>query len=74
MSVVFSRNCLSTWSTSVHSIGQRSQVYSTLLEEFLEGHGDIVDDEHHFSSTDRWSVKDDHTGFRGHATSMCLGS
>ena len=24
-----------------------------------------------FISTDRWSVGEDHTGFRGHAASMC---
>ena len=48
--------------------------YDTLLEEFPEGHGDAVDDEHLFLSIDRWSVKDDHTGFRGHAASMCSGS
>ena len=59
------------WSTSVHSIEHRSLVYDTLLEEFLEGHGDIVDVEHRFSSTDSWSVGEDHTSFRGHATSMC---
>ena len=33
-----------------------------------------VNDEHCVSSTDRWSVRGDHIGFRGHATSMCLGS
>ena len=71
---VYSRDCSATWSTSVHSIRQGSQVYNTLLEEFLEGHGDTVDDEHCFSSTYRWSVGEDYTGFRGHATSMCPGS
>ena len=74
MSVVYSIDYPAKWSTSVHSIGQRSQVYNTLLEEFPEGHGDIVNDEHHFSSTDRWSVGEDHADFRGHATSMCPGS
>ena len=47
------------------------KVDGTLLEEFPEGHGDTVDDEHRFSSTDRWSVGEDYTGFRGHAASMC---
>ena len=56
MSVVYLRDFPTTWSTSVHSIGQRSQVYGTLLEEFPEGHRDTVDDEHRFSSTNRWSV------------------
>ena len=63
LSVVYSRDCPTTWRTSVHSIGQGSQVYSTL-------HRDTVDDEHCVSSVDRWSVGDDHTDFRGHAVSM----
>ena len=74
MLVVYSRDFLATCSINVHSIGQISQIYGTLLEEFPERHGDIVDDEHRFLSTDRWLVGDDHTGFRGHATSMCPGS
>ena len=45
--------------------------YGTLFEEFPKVHGDIVDDEHRFFlSTDRWSIGDDHTGFRGHVASM----
>ena len=74
MSVVYSRDYPAKWSTGVHSIGQRSQVYNTLLEEFPKVHGNIIKDEHRFSSTDRWSVEKDHTDFRGHATSMCPGS
>ena len=35
---------------------------------------DIIDDEHSVSSVDKWLVGDDHTGFRGHAASMCLRS
>ena len=69
--MVCSRDCPAIWSISVHSIGHGSKVYGTLLEEFPEGHGDVVDDEHHFSSTNRWSVREDHTDFKGHATSMC---
>ena len=74
MAIIYSRDCPAAWSTGVHSIRQGSQVYSTLLEKFPEGHGDTVDDEHHFSSIDRWSIGEDHTGFRGHAMSMCPGS
>ena len=33
-------------------------------------HGNTVDDEHCFSSSDRRSVKEDHLDFRGHATGM----
>ena len=68
------RDCTVAWSAILHSIGLGSQVYGSLLEEFLESHGDTVDDEHCFSSTDRWSVREDHTGFRGHAASMRPGS
>ena len=38
-----------TWGTSIYSIGSRSQVYGSFLEEFLTSHGDTVDD-HCFSS------------------------
>ena len=43
------------------SIGLGSQVYSSVLEEFPEIHGDIIDDEHCVSSADRWSVGEGHT-------------
>ena len=55
------------------SIGSGSQVYSSVLEEFPESHGDTVDNEHCVSSADRWSVGEDHTSFRGHTVSMRLG-
>ena len=74
MQVIRAGNCPATWHTSIHSIGQGSQVYNTLLENFPEGHVDTVDDEHRFSSTDRWSIREDHTGVEGHAKSMHLGS
>ena len=57
MSIVYSRDCPATWSTSVHSIRQRSQVYGTLLEEFPEGYEDTVDDEHLISSTENGQSK-----------------
>ena len=59
-----------TWSVSLYRIGQRSQVYGTLLEEFPKVYGDTVDDEHCVSSTNRWLVGEDHIGFRGHVASM----
>ena len=31
-----------TWSSSIHSVGQRPEVYNALLEEFPEGYGDTV--------------------------------
>ena len=46
LQVIHARYCPVTWSTSVHSIGQGSQVHGTLLEEFLEGHRDAIDDVH----------------------------
>ena len=70
MPVISSRDCLVTRSASLYSIRQGSQVYDTLLGEFSKGHGDIVADEHCVSSADRWSIRENHTGFRGHDVSM----
>ena len=50
LSVVYPRDYQATWSASVHSVGWRSHIYDTLLEELLEGHGDTVDYEHCISS------------------------
>ena len=72
MQDVHTRDYPITWSTSLYRIRLRSQVYDSLLEEFPEGHGDIVDDEHNFSSSDRRSVREDYTGFRGHVATLCL--
>ena len=63
-----------TWSTTLYRIRLGSRVYGSLLEEFPESHGNTVDDEHFFSSTDRWLVGEDHTGFGGHAAGMRLRS
>ena len=48
--------------------------FTTLLEKFPKGYGDTIDDEYCVSSVDKWSIRENHTGFRGHAASMCLGS
>ena len=71
---VYLRGCPTTWSTSVHSIEQGTQVYGAHLEEFPKGCGDTVDDVHCVSSANKWSVGDDHTGFKGHVVSMRPGS
>ena len=65
---------LSTDDLHTGGILQGSQIHDTLLEEFLEGHKDVVNDEHCVSSTDGWPVGKDHTGFGGHAASMRPGS
>ena len=52
LQVVHSRDCPVTWSVGLYRIGLGSQVYGSLLEEFPESHGNTVDDEHDFSSTD----------------------
>ena len=52
MQVVHMRDCTVAWSPSLHSIGSGSQVYSSILEEFPESHGNTVEDEYCFSSTD----------------------
>ena len=46
----------------------------SLLEEFPKSHGNTVDDEHCFSSTDKRPVGEDHIGFGGHAPGMRLRS
>ena len=72
--VIYPRDYPATWRASVHSIGQRSQIYNTLLEELPKGYGDTVNYEHWISSSDGWSIGKDHTDFRGHAVSMRPGS
>ena len=74
MSVVYPRDRPTTWSASVQSVGKRPEVYSALLEEFPKGYGDTTNHEYNLPPTDRWSVREDHTGVRGHATSMRPGS
>ena len=74
LQVIHTRDCLVTWSVSLYSIRLGSQVYSSFLGELPASHGDIVDDEHHFSSLDEWSVREDHPDVRGHATNMRLRS
>ena len=73
LQIIRARDCLVTWSANLHNIKPGFQVYDTFLEELLEGHGDTVTDEHHFSSIDKWSVEEDHTGFRRHAAGLLPG-
>ena len=54
--VIPTRDRPGIWSASLYSIESRSQVYGSLLEEFLESHENTVDDEHCFSSTNRRPV------------------
>ena len=72
--VVYSRDCPATWSASIHSVRKRSRFYGTLLEEIPKGHGGTINHEYSLPPIDRRSVREDHTGVRGHATSMCPGS
>ena len=71
LQTIHARDCPVTWSASIHSIGLGFQVYNAFFEELLRGDGDAVDDDNRFSSTDRWSVGEDHIDFKGHAASMC---
>ena len=41
-----------------------------LLEELPKGYGHTADHEYNFPPTNRWLVREDHTGVRGHAASM----
>ena len=58
------------WSANLHSIGLGSSVYSSILEEFPNGHRDTAVDEYRFSSPDGWSIRADNSDFKGHAASM----
>ena len=64
------RDSPATWSVGLYCIGHRSQVYSSLLEELPEGHGYAIDDEYYVSSTNGWSVREDHTSVTGHVACM----
>ena len=48
---VYTRDSLATLSASLYHVGQRFQVYDSLLEEFPKSHGYAIDDEHCISST-----------------------
>ena len=58
------------WGTSIYSIVSGSQVYNSFLEEYPTSHGDTIDDEHCFSSSDERLVGEDHPDFIRHATGM----
>ena len=64
-------DCPITWSTSIHSIRSGPQVYNSFLGEFPTSHGDTVDGEHNFSSSNGQLVREEHLDITGHATSMC---
>ena len=68
--IVYPRDSLATWSTSIHIVGYRPEVYNPLLEEFPKGYGHMADQEYIFPPTDRWSVREDYTGVRGYVASM----
>ena len=72
--VVYLRDSPATWSTSIHSVEYGPEIYDALLEEFPKGYGHTVNHEYNFPPTDGWSVWEDYTGVRGHATSMRPGS
>ena len=67
---VYTRDRPATWSASIHSVGQGPEIYDALLEELPKGCGDTVDHEYNLLPINRWSVREDHTDFRGHAASM----
>ena len=46
LSVVYLRDSPATWSTSIHSVGLRPEVYGALLEEFPKGYGHTADHEY----------------------------
>ena len=44
---------------------------SIVSNKFPASHGDIVHDEHNFSSLNKRSIKEDHPDVRGYDTDMC---
>ena len=48
LQVVYTGDIMVAWSSSLHSIGSGSSVYGSVLEEFLEGHGDTTFNEYRF--------------------------
>ena len=74
LQVVYTGDSTIAWSASLHSIGSRSSVYASIMEEFPEGHGDTTVDEYCFSSSNGWSIRAKYSDFRGHAASMHPGS
>ena len=54
--VVHSIDSPTTWSPCIHSVGQRSEVYGALLEEFPKGYGHATYYEYIVPPSDRWSV------------------
>ena len=71
--IVYSRDRPTTWSTSIHSVGKRPEVYGAFLQMLPKGYGHTADHEYSLPPTDRWSVTEDHIGVRGHAASMRPG-
>ena len=70
LQVVYAGDCPVAWDTNIYSIISGSQVYSSFFREFPASHGDTINDEHCFSSSNRWSVRENHPDFRGHAMGM----
>ena len=48
MQVIHMRDRPVTWGASLYRIRPRSHVHDSLLEEFLESHGNTIDGEHYF--------------------------
>ena len=67
LQVIHTRDCPITWIASLYRI-------RLTFGRVSKSHGNTVDVEHCFSSTDRRPIGADHTGFRGHAAGMRLRS
>ena len=72
--VIHLRDSPATWSTSIHSVRYRPEVYDALLEEFPKGYRHTGYHEYRFPPADGWSIREDYTGVKGHAASMRPGS
>ena len=52
--ILHSRDSPTTWSSSIHSVEQRPEVYDALLEELPKGNGHTADHEYNFPPTNKW--------------------
>ena len=58
----------------VSIVSDRDPRFTAHFWLFPKGYGHTIDHEYSFLPTDKWSVREDYTGVRGHAASMHPGS
>ena len=58
----------------VSIVSDRDPRFTAHFWKSFQNYGHTANHEYNFPPTDRWSVREDHTGVRGHAASMGPGS